>query len=143
LPWQFLSKPIANKHIQDGTATKAGNPSLPFYFLFGLSLISMLLLYWFVDLKKSRIEQDAFLEEERQERERRASIVSIRRNSATAGAGMSELTTGSNVPELDSKKAAVELDSGSSHPSSIEAKKAATKRNSGRSPDIQTDGKEM
>jgi hypothetical protein len=59
----------------------------------------MLLLYWFVDLKKSRIEQDAFLEEERQERERRASIVSARRSSATAGAGTSD---------FDSKKAAVE-----------------------------------
>ena len=62
----------------DTTETKAGNVSLPFYFLFGLSLISMLLLYFFVDLKKSRIEQDAFLREENRIKERRASIVSIR-----------------------------------------------------------------
>lgn len=71
--------PIVSSAIIDAdtTETKAGNNSLPFYFLFGLSLVSMLLLYFFVDLKKSRIEQDAFLEEERRIKERRASIVSI------------------------------------------------------------------
>lgn len=71
--------PIVSSAIIDAdtTETKAGNESLPFYFLFGLSLISMLLLYFFVDLKKSRIEQDAFLEEEKRIKERRASIVSL------------------------------------------------------------------
>ena len=72
--------PIVSSAIidADSTDTKAGNESLPFYFLFGLSVVSMLVLYFFVDLKKSRIEQDKFLEEERKVKERRASIVSLR-----------------------------------------------------------------
>lgn len=37
----------------------------PFYFLFGLSLLSYLFLVFFVDVKKSRIEQGEFLERER------------------------------------------------------------------------------
>ena len=74
--------PIVSSAIidADSTETKAGNESLPFYFLFGLSLLSMLLLYFFVDLKKSRLEQDAFLEEERKAKERKGSIVSVRRS---------------------------------------------------------------
>jgi MFS family permease len=69
--------PIVSSAIIDADSTpdKPGNNSLPFYFLFGLSLISMLLLMFFVDLKKSRIEQDRFLEEERMVRERRASVL--------------------------------------------------------------------
>ena len=39
--------------------------SYPFYFLFGLSLASFLFLLFFVDVKKSRIEQADFLERER------------------------------------------------------------------------------
>lgn len=46
------------------TASKSQNNSTPFYFLFGLSLVSFLLLLFFVDLKKSRVEQAMFLEEE-------------------------------------------------------------------------------
>lgn len=72
--------PIVSSAIIDADTTenKAGNESLPFYFLFGLSVISMLLLYFFVDLKKSRIEQDAFLQEEQKAKERKASVVSMR-----------------------------------------------------------------
>lgn len=40
------------------------NPNSPFYFLFALSIASFLFLFFFVDLKKSRIEQALFLEEE-------------------------------------------------------------------------------
>ena len=69
--------PIVSSAIidADSTVTKAGNNSLPFYFLFGLSVVSMLLLTFFVDLKKSRKEQADFLEEERKVRERRASVL--------------------------------------------------------------------
>jgi MFS-type transporter involved in bile tolerance (Atg22 family) len=45
-------------------ASPSGNNSLPFYFLFALSLASFLFLVIFVDLKKSRIEQAEFLERE-------------------------------------------------------------------------------
>lgn len=73
--------PIVSSAIidADGTADKPGNNSLPFYFLFGLSVLSMGLLMWFVDLKKSRKEQAEFLEEERAVRERRASVIATQR----------------------------------------------------------------
>lgn len=76
--------PIVSSAIIDAdtTATKAGNNSLPFYFLFGLSLLSGAVLFFLVDLKKSRVEQAAFLEEERLIKERRASLVSVPPHSA-------------------------------------------------------------
>jgi hypothetical protein len=40
------------------------NNSSPFYFLTELSVVSLLVLACFVDLEKSRREQDAFLEKE-------------------------------------------------------------------------------
>lgn len=49
-----------------------GNNSTPFYFLFSLSIVSTLLLVLFVDLKKSRVEQARFLENERILREKLA-----------------------------------------------------------------------
>ena len=55
--------PLVSSAIID--ATPNGNNSTPFYFLFGLSLVSFLFLLFFVDLKKSRIEQTEFLERER------------------------------------------------------------------------------
>lgn len=58
------------------TASPNGNNSLPFYFLFGLSLLSFCLLCFFVDLKKSRVEQERFLAKEKAAKERRASVVS-------------------------------------------------------------------
>jgi len=54
--------PIISSKIIDASPSK--NNSLPFYFLFGLSGLSFLLLAFFVDLKKSRAEQAEFLERE-------------------------------------------------------------------------------
>lgn len=65
--------PIVSSAIIDASPSR--NNSLPFYFLFGLSILSMLLLAIFVDLKKSRREQEEFLAEERAAKERRASVV--------------------------------------------------------------------
>ncbi|KAF2860332.1 MFS general substrate transporter [Piedraia hortae CBS 480.64] len=42
-----------------------GNNSSPFYFLFGLSLASFLFLLIAVDVRKSRVEQEEFLEREK------------------------------------------------------------------------------
>lgn len=61
--------PIVSSAIID--ASPSGNNSLPFYFLFGLTAVSLVLLGGFVDLGKSRLEQEAFLEEERKVKERR------------------------------------------------------------------------
>lgn len=67
--------PIVSSAIID--ADPKGNNSLPFYFLFGLSLLSFCLLFFFMDLKKSRREQERFLAKERAAKEkRRASIIS-------------------------------------------------------------------
>ncbi|EXJ60129.1 hypothetical protein A1O7_04281 [Cladophialophora yegresii CBS 114405] len=66
--------PIVSSAIID--ADPKGNNSLPFYFLFGLSLLSFLLLFFFVDLQKSRREQERFLKREEAAKERRASIIS-------------------------------------------------------------------
>jgi hypothetical protein len=68
--------PIVSSAIID--ADPKGNNSLPFYFLFGLSLLSFLLLFFFVDLKKSRKEQERFLAKEAAAKERRASVISQR-----------------------------------------------------------------
>jgi MFS-type transporter involved in bile tolerance (Atg22 family) len=65
--------PLVSSAIID--ATPSGNSSTPFYFLFGLSLLSALGLAWFVDLGKSRVEQEAFLQREKALRDRRASVV--------------------------------------------------------------------
>ena len=68
--------PIVSSAIID--ASPNHNNSLPFYFLFGLSILSMLLLACFVDLKKSRIEQEKFLEDEREAKMRRGSVMPTR-----------------------------------------------------------------
>ncbi|MCJ1413092.1 hypothetical protein MMC19_007194 [Ptychographa xylographoides] len=54
--------PLVSSAIIDASPTQ--NNSTPFYFLFGLSLASFIGLALFVDLKKSRVEQAAFLKEE-------------------------------------------------------------------------------
>lgn len=51
--------PIVSSAIID--ATPSGNESTPFYFLFALSVVSFAVLAVFVDLKKSRKEQEEFL----------------------------------------------------------------------------------
>lgn len=55
--------PFVSSAIIDRSPT--GNNSTPFYFLFALSLFSFIALASFVDLKKSRLEQAAFLENEK------------------------------------------------------------------------------
>lgn len=60
--------PLVSSAIID--ASPHGNNSTPFYFLFGLSSVSFALLAVFVDLKKSRMEQTAFLQEEKRSREK-------------------------------------------------------------------------
>ena len=60
--------PLASSAIID--ASPNNNSSTPFYFLFGLSLASAVLLVVVVDLKKSRREQEAFLEDEKIHREK-------------------------------------------------------------------------
>lgn len=67
--------PIVSSAIIDASTSK--NASLPFYFLFGLTLASCILLGFFIDLKKSRIEQAAFLAREQAVKDRRASVISI------------------------------------------------------------------
>jgi MFS-type transporter involved in bile tolerance (Atg22 family) len=51
--------PIVSSAIID--ASPSGNVSMPFYFLFALSVVSFLILFWGVDLKKSQREQERFL----------------------------------------------------------------------------------
>jgi MFS family permease len=85
--------PIVSSAIidADNSEGKPGNASLPFYFLFGLSLGSMLILNLMVDLKKSRKEQEIFLEDERKERERRKSMY--------YGEGVGDSTSGDVIKE--------------------------------------------
>ncbi|KAK0118239.1 hypothetical protein ONS95_012542 [Cadophora gregata] len=54
--------PLVSSAIID--ATPSGNNSTPFYFLTALSAVSFLVLVFFVDLEKSRKEQEEFLETE-------------------------------------------------------------------------------
>ncbi|KAJ6002582.1 hypothetical protein N7451_005129 [Penicillium sp. IBT 35674x] len=58
--------PLVSSAIID--ATPSGNVSAPFYFLFGLSLLSFGILVIGVDLKKSRTEQDHFLKKKKRDR---------------------------------------------------------------------------
>ncbi len=54
--------PLVSSAIID--ASPNGNNSTPFYFLFGLSIMSAAILVTFLDTKKSREEQERFLAEE-------------------------------------------------------------------------------
>ena len=65
--------PLVSSAIID--ATPDGNNSTPFYFLFALSVVSFVGLAAFVDLGKSRREQEVFLERERRIKERIESVV--------------------------------------------------------------------
>ncbi|KAL2815671.1 autophagy-related protein 22-like protein [Aspergillus granulosus] len=60
--------PLVSSAIID--ASPSHNASMPFYFLFALSVLSAGVLGVWLDLDKSRGEQRAFLQEERRERER-------------------------------------------------------------------------
>ena len=61
--------PLVSSAIIDASPSK--NNSTPFYFLFALSLASFLFLLFFVDIKKSRIEQAEYLEREKLVKEKR------------------------------------------------------------------------
>ncbi len=58
--------PIVSSAIID--AAPSHNNSMPFYFLTALSIASFGIILFFVDLKKSRIEQEEFLNDERRAR---------------------------------------------------------------------------
>ena len=60
----FIGPFVSSAIIDDAKNSRFPN-SAPFYFLFALSLASYLALVFFVNLKKSRIEQAEFLENER------------------------------------------------------------------------------
>lgn len=66
--------PIVSSAIID--ASPSQNNSLPFYFLAGISGLSLAMLMFFLDLKKSRKEQAEFLAREKAVKERRASVIS-------------------------------------------------------------------
>ncbi|KAL9099007.1 MAG: hypothetical protein Q9163_005427 [Psora crenata] len=68
--------PLVSSAIIDASG---GNNSTPFYFLFGLTLASAALLVLFLDLKKSRLEQEKFLEKEALLREK------MRENATASG----------------------------------------------------------
>lgn len=53
--------PFVSSAIIDASPTH--NSSSPFYFLFALSFVSAMLLIFCLDLKKSKIEQDKFLQD--------------------------------------------------------------------------------
>jgi MFS-type transporter involved in bile tolerance (Atg22 family) len=53
--------PLVSSAIID--ADPSHNSSSPFYFLFGLSVISCFVLVFFVDLRKSQVEQEQFLKD--------------------------------------------------------------------------------
>ena len=57
--------PLVSSAIIDAAGRAHNANSTPFYFLFALSCASFLFLLFFVDVKKSRIEQAEFLERER------------------------------------------------------------------------------
>ena len=60
--------PLVSSAIID--ASPQGNNSTPFYFLFGLTVLSGMLLVALLDLKKSRVEQARFLRDEELMREK-------------------------------------------------------------------------
>ncbi|KAK3708626.1 hypothetical protein LTR37_011348 [Vermiconidia calcicola] len=57
--------PLVSSAIIDAAGGDPNANSTPFYFLFALSCVSFIFLLFFVDVKKSRIEQEEFLERER------------------------------------------------------------------------------
>ncbi|XTI95293.1 autophagy-related protein 22-like protein [Cenococcum geophilum] len=56
--------------------TPNNNNSAPFYFLFALSIVRYLGILFFVDMEKSQIEQQKFLEDERKVRQHLENVVS-------------------------------------------------------------------
>ncbi|KAB5526418.1 autophagy-related protein 22-like protein [Coniochaeta sp. 2T2.1] len=56
--------PLVSSAIIDATPNQSNN-SAPFYFLFALSLVSAVFIWVFLDLDKSAVEQQEFLEQEK------------------------------------------------------------------------------
>lgn len=56
--------PLVSSAIIDATPNQSNN-SAPFYFLFALSLVSAAFIWFFLDLEKSAVEQQEFLEQEK------------------------------------------------------------------------------
>lgn len=56
--------PLVSSAIIDATPDQSGN-SAPFYFLFALSFASAAFIWFFLDLDKSAVEQQEFLDQER------------------------------------------------------------------------------
>ncbi|KAJ9130749.1 Autophagy-related protein [Coniochaeta hoffmannii] len=56
--------PLVSSAIIDATPDQSGN-SAPFYFLFALSFVSAAFIWFFLDLEKSAVEQQQFLEQEK------------------------------------------------------------------------------
>ena len=73
----IVSSAIIDKALDNGVSSGVAN-SMPFYFLFGLSLLSFVLLALGVNLDKSRREQDEFLEEQRLLKAEKMSVISER-----------------------------------------------------------------
>ena len=67
--------PLVSSAIIDAAGNHPRANSTPFYFLFALSLASFIFLVFFVDVKKSRIEQADFLERERAAKQKAAEKV--------------------------------------------------------------------
>lgn len=65
----FIGPLVSQAIIQAALPARNAN-STPFYFLFALSVVSFVFLLFFVDVKKSRVEQAEFLEREREAKER-------------------------------------------------------------------------
>lgn len=65
----FIGPLVSQAIIQAALPAKNAN-STPFYFLFALSCVSFLFLVFFVDVKKSRVEQAEFLEREARAKEK-------------------------------------------------------------------------
>lgn len=72
--------PLVSSAIIDASSTK--NTSYPFYFLFHLSAVSFIFLLYFVDVPKSRREQDKFLAREKEEEDDRKRINETAKNIA-------------------------------------------------------------
>ena len=62
--------PLVSSAIIDAAGDMKNANSTPFYFLFALSVVSYIFLLFFVDVKKSRVEQEEFLERERVAKEK-------------------------------------------------------------------------
>lgn len=64
----FIGPIVSSAIIDAASSSSTGSnnaSSYPFYFLFALSVVSFALLLLFVDLDKSRREQERFLEDEK------------------------------------------------------------------------------